>query len=174
MRRWRKVVYISSQIFNTRRTKSQNFNGYRLVLQLCLPNLKKPGREWRCSWSSTDRRRDLTVIIVCTLQWRHMSIKATQISRNSTVWSTIYLCKHWKNDQSSALQTLCGEKPQVGVDSPHKCPAILRALPYHDIDMYGGWGCAIRSSICNQSLPLSKSHTENVILYVDCAELPWI
>ena len=48
------------QISNTRCTKSQNLNISHLALQLLLPNLLKPGvvlsREWKCSWSSTDRR----------------------------------------------------------------------------------------------------------------------
>ena len=40
------------------RTKYQNLNDSRLVLHLPLPNLLKPcfSREWRCSWSSADRR----------------------------------------------------------------------------------------------------------------------
>ena len=49
-------VYNYRQISNIRRAKSQNLNVYRLVLQLSLPNPLKPDREWRCSWSSADRR----------------------------------------------------------------------------------------------------------------------
>ena len=41
------------QISNIRHTKYQNLNVSRLVLQLSLPNLSW---EWRCSWSSADRR----------------------------------------------------------------------------------------------------------------------
>ena len=39
-------------------TKSKNLNDSPLVLQLPLPNPLKPclGREWRCSWSSAERR----------------------------------------------------------------------------------------------------------------------
>ena len=45
------------QISNKRRTKSQNLNVSHLVLQLSLPNLLKPCIwEWKCSWSSADRR----------------------------------------------------------------------------------------------------------------------
>ena len=56
------------QICNIRRTQSPNINVSRLVLQLYLPNPLKPGVkfmgyfhtlltvEWRCSWSSADRR----------------------------------------------------------------------------------------------------------------------
>ena len=60
-----------------------------------------------------------------------------------------------------------------GVDSPHKCPVIRKAFPGHDVEMCEGWGCGIMSSICNHSLPLRKSHTEKVILYVDYIQLPW-
>ena len=35
------------QIFNTRRMKSPNLNVSRLVLQLSLPKLLKPGVKWR-------------------------------------------------------------------------------------------------------------------------------
>ena len=38
------------------RTKSPNLNVSCLVLQWSLPNRLKPGWEWRCSWSSADRR----------------------------------------------------------------------------------------------------------------------
>ena len=43
---------------NIRHTKSQNLSVYRLALQLSLPNTLKPSVkwEWRCSWSSADRR----------------------------------------------------------------------------------------------------------------------
>ena len=50
------------KISNIRRTKSPHLNVSRLVLQSSLPNPMKPGvkhvlsREWRCSWSSADRR----------------------------------------------------------------------------------------------------------------------
>ena len=47
------------KISNIRRTESPNLNVSRLVLQLSLPNPMKPcvlSREWRCSWSSADRR----------------------------------------------------------------------------------------------------------------------
>ena len=46
------------KIFNIRRTKSQNLIVSRLVLQLSLPNPMKLvfSREWRCRWSSADRR----------------------------------------------------------------------------------------------------------------------
>ena len=37
-------------------TKYQNLNVSCLVLQLSLLNPLKPGRKWRCSWSSADRR----------------------------------------------------------------------------------------------------------------------
>ena len=43
------------KISNIRRTKSHNSNDSRLVLRLSSPNTLKPG-EWRCSWSSADRR----------------------------------------------------------------------------------------------------------------------
>ena len=47
------VIY--RQIYNIRRTKSQNLNLSRLVLQLyCL--IIETSKEWRCSWSSADRR----------------------------------------------------------------------------------------------------------------------
>ena len=50
--------YIYRQFSNIRRTKYQNLNVSRLVLQLSLRNLLKPdvSGEWRCSWSSADRR----------------------------------------------------------------------------------------------------------------------
>ena len=41
--------------YNIRQTKSQDLNVSRLILQRSLPNPLKPSREWRCSWSSTDR-----------------------------------------------------------------------------------------------------------------------
>ena len=48
---------IYSKISNISCTKSKNLNNFRLVLQLSLPSqLKMLSREWRCSWSSTDRR----------------------------------------------------------------------------------------------------------------------
>ena len=37
-------------------TQYQNLIDRRLALQLFLPNPLKSGREWRCSWSSADRR----------------------------------------------------------------------------------------------------------------------
>ena len=54
-----KICYMYTlyrKISNIRRTKSQNLNDSRLVLQLSLPNPLKTGREWRCRWSSADRR----------------------------------------------------------------------------------------------------------------------
>ena len=50
---------MNCQISSIRCTKSQNLNVSRLVLQLSLCNLLKSqvvSREWRCSWSSADRR----------------------------------------------------------------------------------------------------------------------
>ena len=44
------------KISNISRTKSQNLNDSDLLLKSSLPNPLKPGREWRCSWSSADRR----------------------------------------------------------------------------------------------------------------------
>ena len=45
------------QFSNIRRTQSQNINVSRLVLQLSLSNpLMVLSWEWRCSWSSADRR----------------------------------------------------------------------------------------------------------------------
>ena len=46
------------QTFSMTRIKSRHLNISRLVLQLSLPNPLKPGvnRQWRCSWSSADRR----------------------------------------------------------------------------------------------------------------------
>ena len=49
------------KISNIRRTKFQNSTASRIVLQLSLPNplkscVKSLSREWRCSWSSADRR----------------------------------------------------------------------------------------------------------------------
>ena len=45
------------QISDIKLTKFQNFNLSGLILQLSLPNPLKPrSREWRCSWSSADRR----------------------------------------------------------------------------------------------------------------------
>ena len=52
-------THIYRQFSNIRRTQSQKINVSRLVLQLSLPNPLKPGVvswEWRCSWSSVDRR----------------------------------------------------------------------------------------------------------------------
>ena len=43
------------KIFNLSRTASQNFSDSSLVLQLSLPN-PLSSQEWRCSWSSADRR----------------------------------------------------------------------------------------------------------------------
>ena len=50
--------YVYRKISNIRRTKSQTLNASRLGLQLSLRNILKPSVkwEWRCSWSSTDRR----------------------------------------------------------------------------------------------------------------------
>ena len=50
---------IYRKVSNIRRTKSQNINDSRLVLQLSLPNPLKLGvksiiRLWRCGWSSAD------------------------------------------------------------------------------------------------------------------------
>ena len=47
------------QVSNISRTKSQHLKYSRTVLRLSLPNPLKPdvfSREWRCSWSSADRR----------------------------------------------------------------------------------------------------------------------
>ena len=58
--KWRTWWYDYHQISNIRRTKSQNLNVSRLVLQLPLPihwsQVLLLSREWRCSWSSADRR----------------------------------------------------------------------------------------------------------------------
>ena len=44
------------KIFDIRCTKSKNSNASRISLQLSLCNILKPSGEWRCSWSSADRR----------------------------------------------------------------------------------------------------------------------
>ena len=44
------------QTSNISLTKSRKLHVSCLVLQLFLCNPLKPGREWRCSWSSADRR----------------------------------------------------------------------------------------------------------------------
>ena len=56
-------IFVRSTIFyrqlsHIRRTKSQNLNVFRLVLQLSLPNSLKLllSREWRCNWGSDDRQ----------------------------------------------------------------------------------------------------------------------
>ena len=52
------VLLPHCEISNISRTKSQNLNVSRLVLQLSFCNLLKPvlRREWRCSWGIVDRR----------------------------------------------------------------------------------------------------------------------
>ena len=57
------------QISNIRGTKSQNLNVFPLILQLFLP-YPLLSREWRCSWSSADRRCsnyiwELDIFIAC-------------------------------------------------------------------------------------------------------------
>ena len=49
---------IYRKISNIRRTKSQNLNDSHLVLKSSLPNLWSQvlSQEWRCSWSSADKR----------------------------------------------------------------------------------------------------------------------
>ena len=57
--RWVANMYKYCKISNIRHTKSPNLIVSRLVVQLSLSNPMKPGvtsREWRCSWSSADRR----------------------------------------------------------------------------------------------------------------------
>ena len=50
-------ICIYRQTSNIRRTKSWNLNASHFVLQLSLPNpLNHVLREWRCNWSSADRR----------------------------------------------------------------------------------------------------------------------
>ena len=51
-----KIIIIYHKISNIRCTKSKNSNASRIGLQLSLCNISKPGGEWRCSWSSADRR----------------------------------------------------------------------------------------------------------------------
>ena len=56
----RSIIY--RKISNISRTKSQNLNNSRL----CPIHLRQVlSREWRCSWSSTDRRHDDVI------KWKH-------------------------------------------------------------------------------------------------------
>ena len=54
------------QFSNISRNKSQQSKDSRTVLRLFLPNPLKPmlSREWRCSWSSADRRCSNNICVI--------------------------------------------------------------------------------------------------------------
>ena len=69
---------IYRKLYNIRRTKSQNLNVSRLGLQLSLRNILKPSvtlrREWRCGWSSADRRYSNYIRVVNNLLKLHGNV----------------------------------------------------------------------------------------------------
>ena len=119
---------IYRKVSNIRRTKSQHLNDSHLVLQSSLSNPLKPGvklREWRCSWSSADRRcsnyiwvinniiaykgapyiRDLAVVlnkhtIVVTYQWNEIVGK---IKKNKIFWGKIIVTSESNNKKYSRI-----------------------------------------------------------------------
>ena len=108
------------QTSNIRCTKSHNWNVSRLILQLSLRNLLKLDLswEWRCSWSSADRRcsnyicvinslitysgaayiRDLTVLVSFRIALLYSTIIYPQFSM-LTHW-------HWGNHMSPLIQVM--------------------------------------------------------------------
>ena len=70
-----------------------------------------------------------------TLHHRYMSVMASQITANLTVYSTVYAGFHQSKHQSSALLALC--EGNIVVDSPHKGPVMWfsHVFPCHDVIM---------------------------------------
>ena len=61
--------WTNRKVSNIRRTRCQNLNASRLGLQLSLRNLLKQvlSGEWRCSWSSADRRCSNHILVINNL-----------------------------------------------------------------------------------------------------------
>ena len=87
------MILTNRKISNIRRTKSQNWNVSRLVLQLPLPNPMKPGVKsgWRCSWSSADRRCSnyIWVINIFIAYWGAPYIRDLTVHKQSQRWDMI-------------------------------------------------------------------------------------
>ena len=85
-------------VSNIRRTQSQNLNVSRLGYQLSLRNILQPGvcREWRCTWSSADRRCSnfIWVIINLIAYLSVPDIRDLTVSKLFTKSDTIIICQN--------------------------------------------------------------------------------
>ena len=87
------IIYL--KISNIRPTKSQNSNASRHGLQLSLCNILKPGLsgEWRCSWSSADRRCSNYIWVINNLT----AYKGASYIRDLTVFVFSTISHHRNN-----------------------------------------------------------------------------
>ena len=133
------------KISNISRTESSTLTVSRLVLQLSFPNPMKPGvsREWRCSWSSADRRcsnyiwvidnfiayqgapyiRDLTVVVSC-----HHGI--TRIRGTQTTQTCWKMQKTW----SSSSEVYYYDVRMSAIASQLTSLTIVYSTVYSDAD----------------------------------------
>ena len=64
-------------------------------------------------------------------QWPHMRVVMSQITGHSFILQLLRLTT--KKHQHSKSLALCGGNPTSQEDSPHKRPAMPKAVPHHDI-----------------------------------------
>ena len=65
-----------------------------------------------------------------------MSAMASQITRLTNVYSTVYSGADQRKHQSSALLAFVREIHRWAVNSPHKGPVTRKLFPFDDVIMY--------------------------------------
>ena len=72
-----------------------------------------------------------------SLQWRHMTTMASQITSLAVVHSIVYSGADQRKHQSSASLTgLCAGNSPGLVNSPHKGPVTRKMFPFDDVIMF--------------------------------------
>ena len=82
-----------------------------------------------------------------------MSLCPKSLCPKSTVCLAIYLGEHQTKYQNSRHWSFVKGIHRWPVDSPHKGPVTQKAVPFHDIIMYHGFGCIVYRFRCSLYWP---------------------
>ena len=76
-----------------------------------------------------------------SLQWRHMSTMASQITSLTIVYSTVYSGTDQRKHKSSASLAFVQGIHRWPVNSPHKGPVTREMFPFADVNMISDNSC---------------------------------
>ena len=101
------ILWIYHKTSNIWRTKSDDLNVSRLVLQLSLLYPLKPcvNREWRCSWSSADRRCSSYIWGIINFFAYHRASYIRGLMVCYKAWVLLCLQMFWRGYQRTMLDT---------------------------------------------------------------------